>query len=227
MGAINILDIVLIAVIAAFAVAGYQKGLIRTVYRAVSFFASIFIAWILFPHVARILRQTGLFASIQEGVARGLNLEGFFYDQLATRGAYVIDTLPVPAILQSLLHANNTQNMYDLLQVHTIEGYVAGFIANIALNGIAILIVFVVTMILLHVVGKLLDIVSHLPVLDTINSVGGLLIGLAVSLTIIWLGVIVAALFFTSAYENVYTLITGSWLARVLLEIALPHLVTV
>jgi len=223
----NPLDIVIVAIIALCAIAGYHKGLIRTVYRLVSLFVAMFVARQLYPYVARALRQTELFPTIRDAIARAMNLEGFVADQTVAHSAEVIDNLPLPGILQRLLHSYNTPNMFELLQVATIEEYVAGFFANMVINGIAILAVFALTMIALTFIGYALDIVSMLPVIRTLNRIGGFAFGIVMSGVIIWFGLVLVALFATTAHPLINEMLEGSWIAQRLFEITLPQLVAV
>jgi len=214
---INILDIVIFAVVALCVLAGYYKGLIRTIYRLVSFVVALFVAFQISPHVARVLRQTELFPSIQGAMSRFMNFEAL--------NANLIDQLPLPAALQSLLHSNNTPDMFEILQVDTIEEYVSGFLANMIITGLAILLVFIVAMIALAIVGSAINVVGRLPVINLVNSVGGALFGLVTSSAAIWLCLVVAAFF---AYnDTVYSLLDGSWVARFVFEGTLPQLATV
>jgi len=224
----NALDIVILAVIALCAIVGYRKGLIRTIYRLVAIFVAIFVARQLYPYVARALRQTMLLPQIRDAIANILNLESLFSNHASARGAEVIDALPIPAFLQYMLHTNNTPSMFEVLQVATVEEYISGFFANIVINGISILLVFALTMIALAVIGYILDIVSKLPVIRTLNNFGGLVFGVIISGVIIWLGLVIAAvLFATGANPTVFALLEGSWIAQRLFEATLPQLASV
>ncbi|MCL2287403.1 MAG: CvpA family protein [Firmicutes bacterium] len=223
----NPLDIVIVAIVALCAIAGYHKGLIRTVYRLVSLFVAMLVARQLYPYVARALRQTELFPTIRDGIARAMNLEGFFADQTAAYSVDIIDNLPLPGILQRILHSYNTPNMFELLQVATIEEYIAGFFANMVINGISILAVFALTMLALTFIGYALDIVSMLPVIRTLNRIGGLVFGVIMSAVILWFGLVLVALFATTAHPMINEMLEGSWIAQRLFEITVPQLITV
>ena len=223
----NILDIVILAIIALCAIAGYRRGLLRAIFKLISFFLAIFIARAIYPFVARALRQTVLFPRIQQGISNALNLENIFYGQSAVSGAEVIDTLPIPAILQNLLHSYNTPNMFEMLQVETVEEYVSGFFANIAINGIAILVVFIFTLILLILIGNALDIVSMLPIIRTVNRIGGVIFGVALGAIVIWLALIIVVLFVVGNHPSVYAILENSIVVEWVLERTLPQLAVV
>ena len=223
----NSLDIAIVAIVAIFAIAGYRKGLLRTVYRLCAFAIAVFISWRLYPYGARLLRQTPLLPTIQEGIANGMNLQGFFRDNIAPQGANIINELPIPQILRNLLHTNNTPDMFEILQVTTIEEYVSGFFANIVINGIAAIGVFLLACIALWVVGYMLDIVSKLPVIHFLNSIGGLCLGIVVSSAILWLLLVGTALFATGTHPQIYILLEGSYIAQRVFEATLPQLAAI
>ena len=222
----NVLDIIIIAIIALCVLAGYYKGLIRTIYRIVSFVIAAFVAFRLSPYVARLLRQTEVFPTLQAGISHFMNIETLFANALGPQAQEgIINSLPIPAVLQTLLLSHNTPDMFEILQVSTIEEYVAGFLANMLITGLAVLLVFVLAMIALAIIGSALNIVSNLPVINLVNSLGGAIFGFLTSSAAIWFCLIVAA-FFASNY-TVYNLLEGSWVAQIVFDGTLPQLATV
>jgi len=222
----NILDIIIFAIIALCAFIGFRKGLIRTLYRLISFFAAVIIARQLYPYVARWLRGTALFPTLRDSISNALDLDALIYETVAPRTAEVIDNLPLPQTIQNLLHNNYTPAMREVLQASTIEDYIAGFFASMIINGIAIVVVFVLAMILLALVGSLLDIVSRLPVIRTFNRIGGFLFGLLIGSIFVWVALIIV-LFALAANPTVSELIEGSWVVHRLFESSVQRLAEV
>jgi uncharacterized membrane protein required for colicin V production len=202
------------------------------VYRFVSFFLALFLANLLYPHAARVLHATPLATSIRNWVSTQLNLQGMAREaemglEAAAYSAQrdFIDRLPLPGALRDMLHANNLPEMHGLLQVDTIDEYVSGFFANMAINAIAILLVFFIVMLLLTVAGYALDIVGMLPVIRTFNRAGGLIFGLALGAGLAWLGLVLLTLpFATGANPQMYELMRGSLFAQWVLDSVLPTL---
>jgi len=209
---LNGLDIAILALLAICAIAGYRKGLILTVYRLVSLFLAIFLAIQLYPHVAGFLRETPLFPNISSRISSSMNLGERFDNHSSNIETELIDTLPLPNAMRNMLHANNTPSMRNILRVDSVEDYVSGFFANIVINAIALLIVFVIVLIGLAVVGIALDLVSKLPVINTFNKIGGLAFGLVMGAVISWLVIIVMTLFFATGVQSQY-LLEGSLIA--------------
>jgi len=227
---VNALDLCILIVMALCAFGGYRQGLIRTVYRLASFFVAIFLAHRLYPYAAGFLRETALFSSIRDGIARAMNFEAVFNDHAASLGAGLIDTLPLPGALSSLLHSHNTPDMFALFQVATIEEYIASFFANMVINALAILLVFMIAMLVLTIAGSVLDIVGMLPVIRTLNRAGGLALGLVMGAVIVWVSIIVMTLLFTAGvHPGLYDWMQGSVIIRWVFdnEFVLPRLVAV
>jgi len=208
----NALDFAIIGIVVLSAYFGYKKGLIRTVYRLASFFIAFFIARHSYPYVARALRQTALFPALKQRVADSLNLESNL----------IFDNLPIPGFLQNILYNNNTPETLELLQVTTMEDYVASFLANMIVGGIAALAVFALALIVLAVIGYALDLVSKLPVINFVNRTCGFIFGFAVSVVVIWLCLVVAVL---AGGEEVHNLLDGSRVVGWLFDATLPQFV--
>jgi len=200
---------------------GFRNGFLRSVYRLVSFVAAIIIARQFYPYIARMFRNTELFTALQTGISNILGLNG------STNDAYIIENLPLPAVLQNLLHNYNIPSMYDALQAETIQEYVSAFFANMVINGLSMVIVFTLTMLVMFVVGIVLDVVSKLPVIHTLNQVAGCLFSIVTSLIVIWIALVVAALFVAASYPVVYSALEGSWVVQRMFEVTLPQLARV
>lgn len=224
----NALDIAVLVLVALFAFAGYKRGLIHTVYRLASLFIAIALSRILFPYIARLLQGTYLYTMIQGGIKHSLNLEGFVTEYTAGRQTEIIESLPLPVQLRGLLHAQFVPDVHGILRVDTIEEYISAFFANIAINGIAIVVVFAVVLGSLSVIGAVLDVIGKLPVIRTFNNFGGLAVGVVMGVGISWLSIIIFSMFFaTSANPEGYELIQNSFFARSVLDSMIRELTVV
>jgi len=214
----SILDFIIIAIVIICAIVGYQRGLVRTVFRLVSFAIAIILAINLQPVVAGFLRGTFVYDGLQNRIASAAGFERVFAEHTpnpgiteTARGNNIINALPLLESVRDTLYTSNTPDMFELLRVRTIEEYVTGFFANIVINVISLLIVFILVFLILHFVGKILNIVDYIPVVGTLNSVGGLIAGVLIGGVFIWVGLYLMTMFFsTSANEALYNLIQGS-----------------
>ncbi|MCL2378496.1 MAG: CvpA family protein [Defluviitaleaceae bacterium] len=213
----NALDISMLIVLAIFAIMGYRRGLVLTVYRFVSFFAALFLAIRLHPFVSRVLRDSFVYDGIRGMIADSPNLEAAFREYAPSPGIGVaiqeretINALPVPGPLRELMYNNNTPDMRDILRVGTLEEFVAGFLANIVINVISLFIVFILVFLILKFAGSALRIVDKLPVVASVNRMGGLLSGALLGAGVVWLGLAAVTVFFSTGTSAVYSLVQGS-----------------
>lgn len=69
---------------------------------------------------------------------------------------------------------------------------------NVARDGIAYVIAFVVAAIVIHVVANVLKIVDKIPIVKTVNRLGGAILGAAMGLILVWVALLVIG-----AFQNV------------------------
>ncbi|MBB6448292.1 putative membrane protein required for colicin V production [Geomicrobium halophilum] len=82
-------------------------------------------------------------------------------------------------------------------------------------NGIAFAILFFATRILLHIIASMLDFVSHLPILRTVNRLLGAVLGLVEAYLIVFVLLIVASFL---PFATVQEMIANSTIARFMIE---------
>jgi len=229
----NVLDFVAIGIVIVCVIIGYRQGLIRTVYRLASFFLAIFLTTRLYPYMARLLRATPLFTSIQARIASAMNLDGIVggvNEVTAARQTQIINGLPLPETLRGILHSANTPDMHEILRVTTVEEYISGFLANIAINVIAVIVTFLLVLLILWLLGRALDIVGRLPIVRTFNHAGGVVFGLILGVFLAWIGLVVMTFIFVagvSVNETMYEMMRNSFFAIRVIEQVLPQLVEV
>ena len=131
----------------------------------------------------------------------------------------VVGNLPLPDMLKNSLVSNNLPDIYKLLNVSTIEEYIGGYIANIALNAISAVTVFVLVYLLMRLLGGTLNIIGKLPVIRTFNRAGGAAAGLLAGLLLVWGGLaLVNVLLVGPSFAAVTEGLDGSLIAGWLYE---------
>lgn len=211
----NALDLAVLLILAASVLIGYKRGFIRTAFGMASFFVSLLLANRLYPYVSRMLRATPLYDRLKDSVIQSMGLKPFFEDHTAQTQTELIAGLPLPDALRDSLSHFNTPDMYELLNVRTIEDYIAGYFANIAINALSMILVFALVFVLMRLIGSALDLIGKLPVIGTFNRAGGLAAGLVTGLLVVWLGfALIHFLFASPSHPEVTALINGSFAAR-------------
>lgn len=168
---------------------GIKKGLIGTLFSFASTLIGIFLAYFLYPNVsAMLVKYTGLYQFIMNKAIKALDLEKLAQGATSKQGEIsVIQNLKVPEFLKELLVHHKNPVVYDLLKATNLEEYIGGTIATMAINALSFLIVLVIVMLLLNIMSHVLNIVSKLPVIHQLNTMGGLAVGLAQGLIFIWI----------------------------------------
>ena len=97
-----------------------------------------------------------------------------------------IKDLKLPWAIQKELIENNTADEKLEMGVNTFSEYIATSLTDILVKAISILILFLCIKIILRIIIALLDIVSHLPILNGINKLLGGILGIIEGILIIW-----------------------------------------
>lgn len=152
----NAADLLIVALIVLFGAWGWHSGLIRTGFRFVSFVISIILAYLLYPVLSDFLKTT---------VA---------YDRLFSVAEKQLETAPAPgettpSFLRDIIEQGRTAMI----------GSAADYLASLALNLLAFILVLVVVKLLLHMVKRLLHLFASLPVVSFFNHLAGMGIGIA------------------------------------------------
>lgn len=99
----------------------------------------------------------------------------------------LIQNLPIPNFLKDMLLNYNNSEGYNKLQVTDFNGYIVNFFANIILNILAFVVTLLVVQLVIWTGITALDIFARLPVINFINHLGGLAIGILQGLFAVWL----------------------------------------
>ncbi len=171
------------------------KGAVRSIFSYIKVFLAIGLAFALRNPVANLLNKmfmtetaTGWVRESLIATAKGVEPEGinivklyeetpsFFTNILSKFG---MDLTGFDAAIQSLPDASEEQ-------IEELSVNIGGSIALMLSTIIAVIVVFILAIIVLTVVVNILDRVTKLPGLNLVNRLLGAVIGILISLTIIW-----------------------------------------
>lgn len=107
----------------------------------------------------------------------------------------VIENLPIPAALKTLLKENNTPQRYTELAVKTFSEYVPGYMANLILSILSFVATWLLVISFMWLAVMMLDVISGLPVIHGINQILGLVLGFAQGLVVVWIGFLIITVF--------------------------------
>ncbi len=210
----NVLSWAALAVLTYCALRGWHRGLIMTVFSMFATVIAIAVSAQLSPQLSHTWQNTAFYDTVSEKVETTLfkgqdsRSDGEAEDDQDNRG--IISSLPLPDVVQNALAVNDdAQN--DMLGVSAFRKYIADSVTGIILNAVSFVLVFIGVSIIMKIIIRCLNLISRLPVIHTMNKMGGMLVGLLKGLIILWLICIVITIMSgTEAGIYLYTQINES-----------------
>lgn len=163
------IDILTAAVFIVFIIIGCKKGLLRSLYGIAALAASIIIAYLLYPYIKSIISD-GLFGDWIRSMVHTRYVEpGLASDSLSSAA--------LPEYVRSMVATGRIE----------LDSALTVFISDLVLNLFSFIAVFIVTRILISILGKVLHLISKLPVIRFFDKIGGAIFGLIESLLVLYL----------------------------------------
>lgn len=161
-----VLDIILIALIAFGAFRGYKKGLVGVVVGFVSLILSIILAFAFQSVVADALYNSGIGDSLKEVVQdniqtmidNGENVEDSFYGN----------------IINSTITEDKVEQAGEIVTMFVMKG-------------VSFILIFFAVRLICYILQMILNIVFNLPILSSINQIGGIAVGVLSTLIKVWI----------------------------------------
>lgn len=214
-----LLDAIVLVVILGCAVAAWRKGFIRAALGFLPMLAALIGTKFVSPSVGRFLRETPLFGKLSASIQSSMGLDTVIQEGAMETQTAFIEGMPLPDFLKEALLENNNPVIYQLLDVNSLKEYIAGFLANVCLNVLSVVLAFVLIYIGVTVVLNALHLFSKLPVLNFFNRFSGFLVGGAKGLFFVWIGCIVLTFFQCSVkWEGVFAAMEHTFAAQYLYE---------
>lgn len=214
-----ILDAIVLIVILGCAIAAWRKGFIRAAFGFLPMLAALIGTRFVSPHVGKFLRGTFLFDSMSESIRDSIGLDTVIEEGAMRTQTEIIEGMPLPDFLKDALLENNNPVIYQLLDVDSLKEYIAGFLANVCLNILSVVLAFVLIYIAVTIVLDALHLFSKLPVLSFFNHFMGFLVGGAKGLFFVWIGCMVLTFFQCRAgSEALFEAMEATFVANFLYE---------
>lgn len=194
----NWLLIVVIAVIAGCGYMGYRKGLVKVLFSLLAAVLSLVLVGLVSPFIADFLqKETPLPAYIKEK-SSAMASEWNENQEVGTQESRfaVIDSYEVPDFLKSYFKTEHTEEMLEL----EFNDYISSKVADLVIGAASFVIAFIIINLALYLLSLLLNTVMKLPVLHSLNRLGGLIAGLAEGLLAVWIFFLVITLFCSTEF---------------------------
>ncbi len=110
----------------------------------------------------------------------------------------ILESANIPMVFKNGLLENNNNEAYKVLNAATFPEYVGKYLADIIIKMVSFLLTFVIVTILVRAVIFALDIITALPVIKGLNRFAGVLVGMLISLIVVWIGFFVVTLIYNT-----------------------------
>ncbi|MBQ2615204.1 MAG: CvpA family protein [Clostridia bacterium] len=202
---VTLADVILLILLGLFALWGWKKGLVKMGFGLLSFLAAIFMAKMLYPYCATFLRNTAVYEKL-------LSLAEKQTPPAAVEGG--------EGVIGDILAKGGD----------AISGALSGYIAELAINILAFVLVLILVKLLLMLFSRLLKLFTSLPVIGLVNRFAGLAFGILEGILVVT--VLLAAIYVvaplrenpTLSHQIEKSVITRQWyLENPLVEWAFPE----
>ncbi|SEW38568.1 CvpA family protein [[Clostridium] fimetarium] len=208
---------------------GLKKGMVRIILSLAAMIATILITMALTPIASSFIKDnTNWYTNIKNATYQTMQRNNTVDDAFQEMGktqditkitdinqsstsmqnvsSQVIDKLKVPESLKNQIQSKINIEKYVGQGITTVEDMVANALAEqvslIIFNILVFAGIFIVVYIIMQVIIRVVDIVSRLPVLKQINKTGGLVLGLAKGLIVVWVFFIAITIFCDTEFAH-------------------------
>ncbi len=176
-----IIDVIIIALILANVVRGYQKGLSTIVFGVLCTGVAVIVALIIFKPVANIIiERTTIDEYFADGIYRILDNQNFKDTELINSEDTNMSDQIVEIINKYLAEA--LQKSAD-----SVFGYVSVKISHLMVNLLTLIFIIIIFRIILGFFKVIVDILASLPIIKQLNYSGGMVLGLIQGFLIIYM----------------------------------------
>lgn len=212
--------ITVLVILGAFGLYGYMRGFVRVVFSIVAIFLVIGLVSLMTPYTAAFLKeQTPLYNSVREKCIESIQLKAQEEMQQNAEQQEQINGIELPQQWQEFFSDKAIGAADGFMENNGVYEQMGDYAAGIIVKGIAFLITLIIVALVLGLLVNLLDIIAKLPVLDSMNHIGGLAAGLVQGLLVVWiLFVIITVCQTTSFGQEMMESINGNIFLKLLYE---------
>lgn len=181
----NWLLIVVLGILIVNAFIGRKAGFIKTAFSLCSMIVAIILTVWISPTVNDLMKDNDkIHGYISEKVEKIVNDEVEEKKEDSTK--QVVDQLPLPRSLKESLAKTIETKDGGIIPTDKLKDYIAEYLVNMIIKSLSFIVTFVAILILLWIVCFALNIISKLPILNSVNKTAGLLAGLIHGLVVVW-----------------------------------------
>ena len=168
---------------------GHYRGFLRLAVTMMALILSLVVVRVAMPHVTGFLRENnGIHQAIGQGLLHMAGIGEMEKDtEMPAQQREAIEGLKLPEQMKEALLQNNNYEIYHILGVDAFIDYLSASLANMVLNLIGSIILFLVVFIALRLLIRWLDLIARLPILSGINQIAGAVLGGLQGLFVLWI----------------------------------------
>lgn len=211
------MDIILLMIVIVFLgimfFAGYSKGIIQILFSFVATIVAFVLAMMLSGPIETVIKKTPMYDSVKEQMSDYVTKQ--IEDEVNTSSIEAqkeaIKKLNMPSVIEDKLITNNTSAEMIDMGVNSFSEYIATYLANVLVQALSVIVMFLIIKIILRIVTTALNIVSRLPVIKEVNKSLGGIVGLAEGVLVLWVACLVLTAFAgTSIGQNLLAAISDN-----------------
>lgn len=189
-------------------VIGWARGFLKVLLSVAGLIVSIMLALYAAPRVSGYVQEhTKLDEVIASYISEELGFDDKMKETTKAQEIEVIRELAIPETLKSNMLDNNNSEMYSALQATGVYEYIAKSIAVVIINAVVFLSLLVIARVFFVTLGKVADGLTKLPIVRSLDKVGGGVLGMIQGLILIW--ILFLLLSVTSASSISYEMIAS------------------
>lgn len=189
-----IIDLVVVGIIWIIATIGYKKGLIKTMYGIVAFILAAVLTMLYHKQVAEFIMQFEFVQKTMENISQGIA------SKFIPSDTSVMPLWMNNSVSDAIVNAGMS---------------VAEKVMEIIITVVTVVVTFIGIKILLGFLVGILDKLAKLPILDTINSTGGMLFGVIKGVIVVLVLCAFLTLFMpTKHYQDIHNAMSHTYVAK-------------
>lgn len=182
----NVFAIILIIIMGVCLWRGFARGLFRSILVAAAMVLSLVGAAYAAPTVSRwIQTHTHLNEQIESHIIESMQLD-IHQEDAKTSQMQIIESLKLPEAMKLAIVNNNNDTVYAAFQVRNFQEYLAHYLAGVAVNALAFIVIQLIITIIVAVLIHIARDMTEIPILHGIDKTGGVILGAVQALAIIW-----------------------------------------
>lgn len=219
----NLLLVTVVLIFLLFMIIGFLRGLVKSVCKMLLMVVSLLAAYIVTPIVtSAIIKNTVIDDKIYDQITA--RLEQYVSDKVrkeaeqmvgdsvddktveALTSTYmtadfsekeqllILQEIPFPQFVREELIKHNDKKEKQEIGSNGFFDYIATYLARMILRAIIFFVLLLCLIVILTIITKMLSIATHLPIVNGLNRIGGVVFGAGEALLVVWIMFVVIAM---------------------------------